>query len=246
MSGAPERSLPVTFILEDCFRPYRELIQAHGGSPLRFEKGREITSGSARAQGLYFLLDGVVKVSVFNAQGYERILGYHKQNTFFAMDALRPEETLLVTTTAVTNVSALSIPPETLHALMQDSVSFAEELVKYYGDVLRLMCYDAESQTSGGTLTRLANFLVLYMQSSDYRRLGYIPLSQAELASAIGTSRIQVARICAELKAQGTIAVQKRRLYILDQERIYQEAACGRQGPPPPPPVKRPQKHNPA
>lgn len=41
--------------------------------------------------------------------------------------------------------------------------------------------------------------IVLYMQSDDYRTLGYLPFSQTELASAVGASRIQVARIFREL-----------------------------------------------
>ena len=90
---------------------------------------------------------------------------------------------------------------------------------------IKLMCYDAESQSSNDVRARLANFLLLFMQSSDYRSLGYVPFSQSELASAIGASRIQIARVCGALKQEGVIQVGKRQLRVLDLERLRQSAS---------------------
>ena len=76
------------------------------------------------------------------------------------------------------------------------SSAFAEDVMVYYSDVLKLMCLDAESQSSNSVLNKLANFIGLYVLSEDYARFGFLPFSQQELASAIGASRVQVARVC--------------------------------------------------
>ena len=162
---------------------------------------------------------------MFSLFGSERILGYHKKNTLFVMDGLRREESVIVTATALTQLRAAKLSLEDLAALFAREPRFAVDMVLYYSDVLKLMCYDAESQSSNDVRARLANFLLLFMQSSDYRSLGYVPFSQSELASAIGASRIQIARVCGALKQEGVIQVGKRQLRVLDLERLRQSAS---------------------
>ena len=213
------------FILEDNLLAYRDLILSYGRAAMSFPKSTVISSGGVPSPYIYFLLEGLVRISVFGPQGYERILGYHKKNTLFAMDGLRRDQGVIVTTTALTQVEAVRLSLEDLSVLFQQDPRFAADVVLYYSDVLKLMCYDAESQSSNDTRAKLANFILLFMQCADYQTLGYIPFSQSELASAIGASRIQVARVCRTLKAEGLIQVGKRRLMVLDPERLGQSVS---------------------
>ena len=213
------------FVLEDNLLAYRDLILDYVQSPGAIPKGTVISSGGQTSHYVYFLLEGLVKISVINIYGYERILGYHKKNTLFVMDGLRREESVIVTATALTQLRAVKLSLEDLAALFAREPRFAVDMVLYYSDVLKLMCYDAESQSSNDVRARLANFLLLFMQSSDYRSLGYVPFSQSELASAIGASRIQIARVCGALKQEEVIQVGKRQLRVLDLERLRQSAS---------------------
>ncbi|MCB6993525.1 Crp/Fnr family transcriptional regulator [bacterium 210820-DFI.6.37] len=209
------------FILEDNLKPYRDFILQNSCPPANLPEGTVISSGGSPAPEACFLLEGLVKVSIFNVFGYERILGYHKKNSLFAMDGLRRDKNVIVTTTALTPISLVKLSKENLTELFRKRPEFASDLVLYYSDVLKLMCYDAESQTSNSVKSKLANFVILYTQSVDYRTLGYIPYSQAELASAIGASRVQVSRVCAELKEEGLVDIKKRKLYILNIQAFY-------------------------
>lgn len=213
------------FVLEDNLAAYRTLILSHSRSPVSIPRGAVVSSGGQPSPCVYFLLDGLVKISVFSLFGSERILGYHKRNTLFVMDGLRREEGVIVTATALTRLQAVRLTLEDLTALFRQDTRFAADTVLYYSDVLKLMCYDAESQSSNDVRTRLANFMLLFMQSGDYRTLGYLPFSQAELASAVGASRIQIARVCGALKQEGVIRVGKRQLRVLDPERLRQSAS---------------------
>ena len=213
------------FVLENNLSAYRNLILEYARIPNIIPKGTIISSGGQAARHVYFLLEGLVKISVINLYGYERILGYHKKNTLFVMDGLRQDENVIVTATALTQLQTAKLSLEDLAVLFQREPRFAVDMVLYYSDVLKLMCYDAESQSSNDVRARLANFLMLYMQSSDFKDLGYVPFSQAELASAIGASRVQIARICGALKREGVIRVEKKRLRILEPERLRQMAS---------------------
>ena len=158
-------------------------------------------------------------------EGYERTLGYLRQNTICCMDALRHDAGVSVTITALTTLRAVPLTLADMSRLMGLSSAFAEDVMVYYSDVLKLMCLDAESQSSNSVLNKLANFIGLYVLSEDYARFGFLPFSQQELASAIGASRVQVARVCEKLKAQGIVDIKKRRLYVLDRAALAEMAS---------------------
>lgn len=224
MNTRPENRTEASFafILEDNLKNYRQFIKENSAPASKMPGGTTISSSGFPSPCVYFLLDGIVKVSIINVFGYERILGYHKKNSLFAMDGLRRNQNVIVTTTALTPLSAIRLSKEDLTALFEKNPRFATDVILYYSDVLKLMCYDAESQTSNSVKSKLANFIVLYMQTEDYRSLGYLPFSQTELASAIGASRIQVARVCADLKKEGLVEIKNRKLFVLNQQ-AFQE-----------------------
>ena len=230
MSPNPDLGKPhFSYVIKENFSHYREFILQSSATPINFPKGATISQSGTKSPGVYFLLSGIVRISTLNTNGYARILGYHKANTFFAMDAMNPDRKLILTSTAVTPVSALHIPPKTLAAFVRANPDFAFDMLMYCGDLLRLMCHDAESQYGMSVLFKLANFIVLYMQGDNLGTGDFLPLSQYELASAIGVSRIQVARLCAELKKQGHIDIKKRRLYILNPE-FFSDYVMGTDG----------------
>ena len=158
-------------------------------------------------------------------EGYERTLGYLRQNTICCMDALRHDAGVSVTITALTTLRAVPLTLADMSRLMGLSSAFAEDVMVYYSDILKLMCLDAESQSSNSVLNKLANFIGLYVLSEDYARFGFLPFSQQELASAIGASRVQVARVCEKLKAQGIVDIKKQRLYVLDRAALAEMAS---------------------
>ena len=83
-----------------------------------------------------------------NANGYERILGYQKKNTFCAMDGLRNDEGVFVTVTTVVDSNVIPLDIDRIAGLMSGNRDFARDMLLYYSDVLKIMCLDAESQSS--------------------------------------------------------------------------------------------------
>lgn len=98
---------------------------------------------------------------------------------------------------------------------------FATDTLVYYSEVLKFMCYDAESQFGNSVLYKLANFIILCMQSDEFKDSDFLPFTQYDLASAVGASRIQVARECATLKQQGYIDVKKGKLFVLNPSYFF-------------------------
>lgn len=209
----------ISYILENELDAYRTLILEYKKAHW-YPQDTTFSTRGAPVDCLYFLTEGLVKVLTNNINGYLRIVGYHKKNTFFAMDHLEPGTLAVVTTKSITPVRAVPLYGKDLLGLNELDPTFFPALLRYYGHVLRLMCFDAENQSIGDTTTRLANFLFIYMRSGEYQKTGYVAMTQEELASAVNASRVQVARICAKLRKEGSIQVAFKKLYILDPYRI--------------------------
>ena len=111
-----------------------------------------------------------------------------------------------------------NIRPEEWQRICRQNPAFATDLALYVGDVLRLMCFDAEKQSIDDVQTRLATFMCLYIESSaeTCAEKNVVPMTQESLASAINASRIQTSRICAQLKADGIISIGRKRVEVLD------------------------------
>jgi CRP-like cAMP-binding protein len=214
--------IPINFILKNSFASYRNFIVENSPKAVTIPAGTCLTRAGQPIENMFFLLTGTVKVYTINISGYIRLLGYHKDNTIFAMDGLRIGQPATVTTESVTDIEVIKLSFLDIRRLCMKNMDFCSDLLIYYGDVLRLMCFDAESQSINDVTTRFANFLYLFMQSDDYQQKGYVRMSQQNLASAIRSSRVQVARVCAKLKQEGIIEVGKGKLRIIDEKRIRQ------------------------
>ncbi len=220
LDNSKSQHAKINFVLENNLAAYRDLILEKCSEPVTFPAGTSLSKAGEPIKSMYFLLKGLVKVYTINKNGYVRIVGYHKENTIFAMDGLRSRQIAQVTTEAVTEIEVVKISFHDIQQLSLQNYAFFTDILIYYGDVLRLMCLDAEWQSVDDVTTRLSNFICLYMQSSYYQHLGYIPLSQKDLASAINASRIQVARVCGKLKEAGLIGIKRRKLIVIDEKQI--------------------------
>lgn len=143
----------------------------------------------------------------------DHLLGYHKPNTLFVLDGLRGNLPSVVTTEAITPITVIPLIPEQLEELCDHNAELGHSVLLYIGDVLRLMCYEAENQSIPDVTSRLIHFLFLYSMSTDTRE---IPLSQENLAAAISASRVQTARACELMKEKGYLKLGRRKVTIID------------------------------
>ncbi len=199
---------------------YREFIASRCGEPVKYRAGVQLSHCGETPAHMFFLLDGIVKAYTSNSSGYVRLLGYHKAGTLFVLDGLRGGVPSVVTTETVTSCLAIPVTAAQLHAMCLENAAFTMDLMLFVGDVLRLMCYDAESTSLNDVAARVANLFCFYMQSGDYADSGAICLSQDSIASAVNASRAHVARIIAEMKRDGVIDTGHRRITVLNEEAL--------------------------
>ena len=216
----------VKFVFAGELAAHRAFILGHSGPAVSFPAGTVLSRAMEIPARVYYLLEGMTKVYTSNPDGFIRLLGYHRADTICVLDGLRGASPSVVTIETITPVRAVPLTSEDLCRLGALSPEFAMDLAFFVGDTLRLMCYDAENQSIGDVGTRLANFLLLYMDSPDYRKSGCVAMSQENLASAVNASRVQVARLCSRMQKSGIIRTRRGRVEILDRAAL--EALDGR------------------
>lgn len=215
-------STPVGRFYDTNLSQWRDMLLSSGAELMDCLPGAVLSRSGEDCRYVYFLVRGLVKVYTENATGAVRLLGYHMADSMFALDCLRGKGSSIITTEAITSLTILRFTPALLESICRQNADFATDLAMYVSDVLRLMCVDAESQTICDVKERLAHFLSLYLQSSVLPVNSLcIPMSQDSLAAAINASRVHTARVCAQLKEEGIISVGRKRLTILDLEKLY-------------------------
>lgn len=221
--GNSER--PVSYMLSNYLQDYRDLLEGMFAAKKRLcPPGTVFCMDGAENSTIYFLLSGTVKIYTLNAAGYERIIGYHRRNTIFAMGGLIGGISR-ISSESVTSVDVIPLTEEDLKRIGALRPDFFRDLARYYAVILRLMCFDAENQSNDSVYVRLIYFLELCMQSEEGGQ-GQVPgLSQEELSSLLNCSRVQLTRVCTQLKEEGVISTQRRRITIEDPRRLIRLVA---------------------
>ena len=209
----------ISYIINNNLLPYHDLFIKCCRRTAEFPKGAILSRSGDPIPYMYFLLEGMVKVYTTNPSGYVRILGYHKSNTLFAMDGICGEhEPAVVTVESITPVKVLLVTWDDIVTMGTEDHSFPGSLLRYYGTVFRLMCFDAETKSICSASARLAAFLCLY--EKNIKENGEVRLTQDELASAVNASRVQIARICSDFKQRGLIACSKGCVTVLNYDEL--------------------------
>jgi CRP-like cAMP-binding protein len=188
--------------------------------PLSMPKRAIICKKGHTSGWMYYLLEGMVKVYTTNYNGYDRIIGYMEKHTIFGLDCVYNDELSIVNIESLTDIKVLPFTGDILRKMIIHNSAFAYDFILYYCQVIRQLAFDAENQSINDVSTRLANFLYTYMNSSIYAKKQKIDLSQESLASAINSSRVQVARVCCKFKEDGIIKTLGKGIEIIDAEKL--------------------------
>ena len=206
----------INFLIKNNLDSWKKTILGTFGTGKLYPPGTIFSRSGQLNKQVFYLVSGLVKVYTSNPEGYQRLLGYHQDNTLFALDCLRGKDEAVVSTSALRECQVITISGPELKDFLFKHPQFAYDLLLYEQDVLRLMCFDAEIQSNSSVTSRLSSFVLIYMSSEHYRKTLMVNLSQTEIASAINASRIQVARVEEKMQKKGLIAINRRGIKIID------------------------------
>jgi CRP/FNR family transcriptional regulator len=160
--------------------------------------------------GLYFVEEGSAKLFRLSPQGRQYIVRILQEGDTFAEVPAFDSGMNPVNVEALETCRVWVIESEMLRGLIKSHPLFAQKVLVNFGRMLRGMVHKVSEMAFYQVTHRLARLIEELPQEKH--------CTQEQLAARLGTVREVVARSLKELERSGAIAIEDRRIQIVDKE----------------------------
>jgi CRP-like cAMP-binding protein len=177
-----------------------------------YHEGQRIFAQGDRADAVFFIDRGKVKLTVLSRQGKQAVIALLGPETFFGEGCLAGQPLRMSTAIATTDSSIVLLPkPAMLRALHEDA-EFAETFTTYLLSRNIRMEEDLVDQLFNSSEKRLARILLLL---ANFGKAGrpepVVPkISQETLAEMVGTTRSRISFFMNKFRKLGFVAYNGR------------------------------------
>ncbi len=169
--------------------------------------------------GIFSIRRGFVKLVSLNKNGQHRIIRLLGPGSCIGLEALL-NENYHQTAEAVTELDFCTIPIKTIYHIEKEQPILYEQLQKQWDQQL----YEADKWLSellvGSIKGRVCRFLLMQYHLQKLPDNKIILISNQDIASILATSKETISRCITNLRNEGIIQRQEKRLYTLDLESI--------------------------
>jgi CRP-like cAMP-binding protein len=193
--------------------------------PKSYAGGASVFVEGEPCRDLYILAEGRVKFSRMNVDGREQILKiFDRMGDTFCLASAFSTGTHIVTGTAATATNLLLLNLDVIREFVRHQPAVGLKLASIAGEHLRHLVDLADDLALKSATTRLAKHLHeaamaqgaagsgVRLRREDYR--------EEELAARLGTVRVNVSRILANLVRGGAIALERDAIVVRDMESL--------------------------
>jgi CRP/FNR family transcriptional regulator, cyclic AMP receptor protein len=174
----------------------------------KYHESQTIFSQGDRADAVFFVHSGKIKVAVLSQQGKQAVVALLGPGEFFGEGCLAGQPLRMATATAMTDSSIVVLPkPAMLRALHNDP-EFAETFTTYLLIRNIRMEEDLVDQLFNSSEKRLARLLLLLANfGKEGRPEPVVPkISQETLAEMVGTTRSRISHFMNKFRKLGFVA----------------------------------------
>lgn len=192
---------------------------------VRLRKGQDLFQQGDKADALFVLQDGLLRLSSLAADGRRLNHILLKSGAIFGEIALFDMGPRSATATAEVDLELQRVYGETLLTEMARNAELATEIARLAIGRLRWMSEQLNDHAFQPVNVRLARRLVfLHAAIADAR---IVPIGQSDLAEFIGATREAVSKSLADLKRLGIIDIGRGKIEILELDALYDLGAIG-------------------
>jgi CRP/FNR family transcriptional regulator len=198
--------------------PAKELeLVSSSVQSLPLARGNILFNEGEPSRGLYFVVEGAIKVSRISPEGREQVLtvvgGTQTFNEVPVFDGGPCPATAAALEPSVVGL----IPMDVMQRLIKEYPVIAEATLRIFAGRLRGLVTLVADLTHLDVTGRVAKVLLAYNASSGRVSL---QLGQQDLASIVGSTREVVSRSLRQLEEQGDIARDRRGLKIVSAQKL--------------------------
>lgn len=180
-----------------------------------FAKGAYIYHPGTPGLNLYLIESGMVRMFFATNRGKEYLMNLVAPPGCFGLPLLTDNQVRIVGAAALRDTVTLSLSREVVFDSMRQFPQFALNIYREMSSAMRVLAGYMHGVATLSVQGRLAGvFLHFADRQGDELNL---PITQADLASLIGSSRGRVNRALTLMQSQGLIRVQGQKIRILDR-----------------------------
>lgn len=180
------------------------------------------------AGGVFCINRGRVKLFKLGEDGRETIVRLAKEGDIIGYRALITGEPYTVSAAVMEDTVVCFIPKNTFLSMLQENATFSNHMIQ-------ILCHDSElaerqalSLAQKSVRERVSETLLMIEEFYGYESDGETlkgSLTREDIANIVGAATETVIRTLAELKADGIIDLEKRKIIIQDREALIHAAS---------------------
>lgn len=208
------------------FRYLLPVFMRYPHSTVTFCKDDYLSKPGDSFSKVYYITDGLARLSVLHDSGEDKIFGFWGHDSMYPIICKEQKFSLeySILIKALTEVKAIAFSVETFKQILAENPEITYEVVDHYCRYSNLLLFHATTQSYENIATRICNLLYLYLYYVPNHK-NCVDLSQQDIASLIGTSRVCVSRELALLKQDGLIRTSRGKVYVLDYDGIERKSS---------------------
>jgi CRP-like cAMP-binding protein len=195
------------------FDPQAMLAAVGQGSTTRdYPKTQLIFAQGDRADAVFFVHRGKVKLTVLSRQGKQAVIALLGPGDFFGEGCLAGQPLRMATATAMTEASIARVAKQTMIRMLHRDAVFSEVFTTYLLSRNIRMEEDLVDQLFNSSERRLARILLLLANfGKEGRPEPVVPkISQETLAEMVGTTRSRISHFMNKFRKLGFVAYNGR------------------------------------
>ena len=183
-----------------------------GKTVTKYRAGQNIFVQGDKAESIFYLQNGKVKVVVLSEQGKEAVVGILESRQFFGEGCLNGHHLRLSTTTALEDCTITAITKRAMIGILHIEPKFSELFMAYLLKRNSRVEEDLVDQLFNSSEKRLARLLLLLANfgKDDGPQPINAKMTQETLAEMIGTTRSRVSFFMNKFRKMGLISYNGR------------------------------------
>ncbi len=182
-----------------------------------YKRGEIIYQEGHRLRGVYCVYQGKLKLYKIGPEGKEQIIRFALPGDLIAFRAILSQESACMTAQAIEDAVLCHIPAKTFLDLARENPNFSMHLIQISCKELNESNKFIVDLAQRPVKIRLAQTLLLLLDTFGVDKDGFIDviLTREEIASIVGTATESVIRYLSELKKNGLIQLNSKKIKIL-------------------------------
>ena len=193
-----------------------------------FKKSQLIFQEGDRADGLYMVATGKIKVFKLSAEGKEQILHIYGPGHTFGEVPVFEGKHFPATSMALEKSEIIFLPRNRFVELIATTPALSMNMLADLSRRLREFTIQVENLSLKEVPARLAAYVITLAEEQKTEDGVELPISKAQLANLIGTTPETISRMLKKMGSKALIRTQGKNIQILDMDRLCELSESGR------------------